>query len=140
MCNELLRAKAQERIALRKIIDDCRLRWTAELQRLQTIVKQDGLLNELAAECHQLATARNKYRTWSSLIGRNAIRSEVDEWYAEASYAEDYPNAKAYHHEEYGDILHAVLSVGHQMGYDIDAELAAAMKRNAERAEGGKAR
>lgn len=94
-------------------------------------------LNELAAECHELAVARGKYSRWNTLIGRNAIQSELTEWYAEASFAEDHPNDTAYHEEEYGDLLHAVLSVGHQMGYDIDAALAGAMERNRKRAKGG---
>lgn len=94
-------------------------------------------LNNWAAECHKLAVARGKYRRWNALIGRNAIRSELDEWYAEASLAEAHPNATAYHEEEYGDLLHAVLSIGHQMGYDIDATLAGAMERNRKRAREG---
>lgn len=86
-------------------------------------------LNAVAAECHRLATARGKYhRKWTVSGGARQIIGECREWLVELEMGNEVAAS-----DEFGDILHAVLSVGHHMGYDVAECLARAMDRNRER-------
>lgn len=96
------------------------------------LVAQSGL-NAIAEHCHRLAVARGKYPWhWSVQKGYGQIVRELDEWYEVAESPDETAAAR-----EYGDLLHAVLSVGAHMGYDIEACLRDAIRRNAERAKEG---
>src|SRR5690625_6416987 len=88
-------------------------------------------LREQAEECHRLAVARGKYRTpypWNQ--AEADVIEELDEWSKELAREQSFVTrvfgvgGKPRSHQEYGDLWHVVLSVGHQMGYDIHAALA----------------
>lgn len=91
-------------------------------------------LQAVAVECHKLALNRGKYPPgWRPLNGARAIIEEALEWCEAADLADRGGAGDAREVEEYGDLLHAVLSIGfHRVIYVPDA-LKGAMDRNRER-------
>ncbi len=77
--------------------------------------------------------ARGKYpEGWSLSDGLAHVVQELSEWAAEVINGNP-EGAK----REFGNVLHVILSLGHHMSYDAEAELQDAMQRNAERARSG---
>lgn len=91
-------------------------------------------LREQARVCHELATARGKYRRYVEYVpsaGWADIYEELMEWYAELSKAKNTLTPSA--EPEFGDFFHAVLSVAHHFEYDLPELLADAQERNRQR-------
>lgn len=106
----------------------------SDVEQATHLVRNSGL-GAIAAKCLRLAlaAARDKHREpWQLWHGYYAVREELNAWLA-AEEVGDKENAK----REFGNILHAVLSLGAHMGYDIEAALCDVIWRNAERARSG---
>lgn len=103
------------------------------------LVRHSGL-TAIAEECRRLARARGRYSEgrypWTIDDGSRQMRKAIDEWEIECMNCMN-PSTKD-QVEEYGDILHTVLSIGAHMGYDIEQALRDAMQRNAGTGEEGR--
>ena len=93
------------------------------------LVRHSGL-NAIAEECYRLACPDG----WTVRTGWLQVEMELLEWLQEAKFEGKRNEAERI---EYGDLLHAVLSLGSHMGYDVEQELRDAIQRNAERARSG---